>query len=136
MADVMKKQPKMKKKEPLVGKIIECIILILLFALFVLPFYYRIISSFKNTFEAMAVPPVWWPEKFLWGNFKDAWVEANFAKYGWNSIVISAAVVVSCLICSVPCAFAFGRMEFKFKKPLWCIILDRKSTRLNSSHAT
>ena len=124
MADVMKKQPKMKKKEPLVGKIIECIILILLFALFVLPFYYMIISSFKNTFEAMAVPPVWWPEKFLWGNFKDAWVEANFAKYGWNSIVISAAVVVSCLICSVPCAFAFGRMEFKFKKPLWCIILS------------
>ena len=124
MADVMKKQPKMKKKEPLIGKIIECIILILLFALFVLPFYYMIISSFKNTFEAMAVPPVWWPEKFLWGNFKDAWVEANFAKYGWNSIVISAAVVVSCLICSVPSAFAFGRMEFKFKKPLWCIILS------------
>ena len=31
MADVMKKQPKMKKKESLAGKIIEYIILILLF---------------------------------------------------------------------------------------------------------
>ena len=123
MADVMKKA-KLKKKEPLAGKIIECVILVILFAVFVLPFYYMIISSFKNTFEAMAVPPVWWPEKFLISNFADAWVEANFAKYGLNSIIISAAVVVTCLICSVPSAFAFGRMEFKFKKVFWAIILS------------
>ena len=40
---------KLKKKDPLVGKIFECIILVALFILFVLPFYYMIISSFKTT---------------------------------------------------------------------------------------
>ena len=115
---------KLKKKDPLVGKIFECIILVALFILFVLPFYYMIISSFKTTIEAAANPPVWWPAQFLWSNFADAWEQANFAKYGLNSLIISAAVVVTCLTCSVPCAFAFGRMDFKFKKPLFAIILS------------
>ena len=115
---------KLKKKDPLAGKIFECIILVALFILFVLPFYYMIISSFKTTIEAAANPPVWWPAQFLWSNFADAWEQANFAKYGMTSLIISAAVVVTCLTCSVPCAFAFGRMEFKFKKPLFAIILS------------
>ena len=115
---------KLKKKDPLVGKIFECIILVALFIMFVLPFYYMIISSFKTTIEAASNPPVWWPAQFLWSNFADAWEQANFAKYGLNSLIISAAVVVTCLTCSVPCAFAFGRMDFKFKKPLFAIILS------------
>ena len=115
---------KLKKKDPIAGKIFECIILVALFILFVLPFYYMIISSFKTTIEAAANPPVWWPANFLWSNFAEAWEQANFTKYGLNSIIISAAVVVTCLTCSVPCAFAFGRMDFKFKKPLFAIILS------------
>ena len=122
MAEMKKKH--LKKKESVVGKILEFAALVFLFLLFVLPFYYMLISSFKTTMEAMANPPIWWPRNFLWSNFADAWREANFAQYGLNSIIISAAVVVTCLVCSVPCAFAFGRMEFKGKKPLFAIILS------------
>lgn len=122
MAEMKKKR--LKKKESVVGKILEFAVLVFLFLLFVLPFYYMLISSFKTTMEAMANPPIWWPRNFLWSNFADAWKEANFAQYGLNSIIISAAVVVTCLVCSVPCAFAFGRMEFKGKKPLFAIILS------------
>ena len=121
MSDMPKK---LKKKDPIAGKIFECIILVALFILFILPFYYMIISSFKTTIEAASNPPVWWPSQFLWSNFADAWKQANFTKYGMNSLIISAAVVVTCLTCSVPCAFAFGRLEFKGKKPLFAIILS------------
>ena len=121
MADTKKH---LKKKDSAVGKIVEFVILLLLFILFVLPFYYMLISSFKSTLEAMRNPPIWWPANFLWSNFAVAWKEANFTKYGLNSIIISSAVVVTCLVCSVPCAFAFGRMEFKGKKPLFAIILS------------
>ncbi len=123
MADTLK-PAKMKKKDPIIGKILECILLLVLFAVFVLPFYYMIISSFKTTLESNSLTPVWWPSEWVFTNFAAAWKQANFVKYGWNSIIISAVVVVTCLVCSVPCAFAFGRMEFKFKKPLWCIILS------------
>jgi len=118
------KSKKMKKKDSVFGKIMECLLLVVLFVLFVLPFYYMVISSFKTTIEAMSPVPKWWPTTWVWTNFGEAWREANFTQYGLNSIIISSAVVVTCLVCSVPCAFAFGRLEFKFKKPLFAIILS------------
>ena len=114
----------LKKKNSPLGKFLECLALGILFIIFVLPFYYMLISSFKTTVEAMRNPPVWWPQKFMFSNFVDAWNEANFAKYGLNSIIISTSVVITCLVCSVPAAFAFGRMEFKGKKLLFAIILS------------
>ena len=122
MAEIKKK--KLKKKESLVGKILEFILLLILLALFVVPFYYMIITSFKSTVEAAAVIPSFWPEKFLWHNYVDAWNEANFLKYGKNSIILGLTVVVTCMVCSVPSAFAFGRLQFKGKKPLFAIVLS------------
>ncbi len=121
---VTAKKDSLKKKNTLHGRIAECLLLVILFILFVLPFYFMLISSFKTTAEALRNPPIWWPAKFLWHNFVDAWDEANFTKYGINSIIISASVVVTCLACSVPCAYAFGRMQFRGKKPLFAIILS------------
>ena len=122
MAEIKKKP--LKKKESLVGKILEFILLLFLLAMFVLPFYYMIITSFKTTVEASSPIPSFWPNKFIWHNYIDAWNEVNFLKYGKNSIILGATVVVTCMVCSVPSAFAFGRMEFKFKKPLFAIILS------------
>ena len=122
MAEIKKKP--LKKKESLVGKILEFILLLILLALFVVPFYYMIITSFKSTVEAAAVIPSFWPEKFLWHNYVDAWNEANFLKYGKNSIILGLTVVVTCMVCSVPSAFAFGRLQFKGKKPLFAIVLS------------
>lgn len=113
-----------KKKSPLIFKIVECIILCALFLMFVFPFYWMLISSLKTTMEAVSVEMVWFPEKLMWSNYVDAWNVANFVQYGKNSIVLSIACVISCLCCSVPCAYAFARMEFRFKKPLFAIVLS------------
>ena len=43
MADTIKKSH-LKKKNSTVGKVAECILLAILFILFVLPFYYMMIS--------------------------------------------------------------------------------------------
>lgn len=115
---------KFKKKDNFLKKILEAIVLIILFLCFVVPFYWMLISSLKSTLEAIATVPVWWPEKLLWSNFADAWQTANFTRYGLNSVIISFTVVIACMVCSVPCAYAFARMEFPLKKPLFAIILS------------
>lgn len=115
---------RLKKKNTVVGKVIESILLCILFLVFIVPFYWMIISSLKSTMEAIALKPVWWPQKLMWSNYAEAWKEVNFAKYGTNSIIIAVSCVVCCMVCSVPCAFAFARMEFRFKKPLFAVILS------------
>lgn len=114
----------LKRKNTFWKKLLECILLGILFLCFILPFYWMLISSLKSSLEAIATKPVWWPEHLLWGNFADAWQEANFTRYGLNSVIISFSVVVACMVCSVPCAYAFARMEFPLKKPLFAIILS------------
>lgn len=117
----------MKKKsffQGKIGKILECILLCALFVAFIFPFYWMLLTSIKSELEAISATIVWFPEKIRWSNYLEAWQEANFLKYGKNSILLSCACVAGCIGCSVPCAYAFARMEFKFKKPLFAIVLS------------
>ncbi len=117
------KKTSLKKKTSFFGKLMECILLCLLFLIFIVPFYYMIISSLKSTIEAFASKPVWWPSEFVWSNYKDAWEMANFTTYGKNSIILSCACVITCITVSVPCAYAFAMKKFRGKKLLFAIIL-------------
>lgn len=112
------------KKHLPVGKVLECILLCVIFIVFIFPFYWMVITSLKSTLEAASSAIVWFPEKLMWSNYIDAWNEVNFIKYGKNSILLSVACVITCICCSVPCAYAFARMEFRLKKPLFAIILS------------
>lgn len=113
-----------KKKRSIVPKIVECVILCLLFLMFIFPFYWMLITSVKSTMEAVSTEMTWFPKKIMWSNYIDAWNAVNFVKYGKNSILLSVVCVLCCLCCSVPCAYAFAKMEFRFKKPLFAIILS------------
>ncbi len=113
-----------KKKRSIVPKIVECVILCLLFLMFIFPFYWMLITSVKSTMEAVSAEMTWFPQKIMWSNYIDAWNAVNFVKYGKNSILLSVVCVLCCLCCSVPCAYAFAKMEFRFKKPLFAIILS------------
>lgn len=122
--DQIRQIPHFKRKNSLFGKIVELISLCILFVLYILPFYWMIIGSLKTSRENMASTPVWWPEKFMWSNYVDAWKLVNFQVYGKNSIILACAVVIASLAVSIPCAYAFARMEFRFKKPLFAVILS------------
>lgn len=113
-----------KKRRSFLFKIVECIFLVALFLAFVFPFYWMLITSVKTELEAISSTIVWFPDKLQWSNYLEAWQEANFLKYGQNSILLSVSCVIACIGCSVPCAYAFARMEFRFKKPLFAIILS------------
>lgn len=113
-----------RRKNPFIFKMLECILLCLLLLLFIVPFYWMLITSLKSTLEAASTTMVWFPERPLWSNYIDAWNEVNFIKYGKNSIILSVACVICCMCCGVPCAYAFARMDFRLKKPLFAIILS------------
>lgn len=112
------------KQKSIFGKIMICILLCILFVLFVFPFYWMLITSVKTTLEAARFPPTLWPEKFIWSNYIDAWNAAGFTRYGMNTIIITVASVVLQVAASVPAAYAFARMQFKGKSVLFAIILS------------
>ena len=63
------------------------------------------------------------PNKFMWGNYRNAWVEASFGRYMFNTILITVATVAMALIRSGMAGYVFGRFDFVGKKLLLGVII-------------
>src|SRR5918994_1232107 len=53
-------------------QVIPRILLILVCALFLLPFYWMVNTALKSTSDLVAYPPLLWPTELTWANFRDA----------------------------------------------------------------
>ncbi|MBN1901713.1 carbohydrate ABC transporter permease [Candidatus Sumerlaeota bacterium] len=101
----------------------------------ILPFFWMIITSFKTYKEAMAFPPLWWPEKFQWKNWVEAWnapkantygdppVPLTFTRYFFVSVLVGLATTGGILFTSALAAYAFAKMKFPGKGLFFYIIL-------------
>src|SRR3989442_13044523 len=87
---------------PLVFALISMVVLV--------PLLIMMLSAFKNTREifqnAFGLPVVW-----RWENFTRVWVEAKFALYFRNSVVITLASIVVILVLGAMAGYALGRFR-------------------------
>lgn len=106
-----------------VKRSLECVVLAVLFIIFIFPFYWTLITSLKDMWEAIEFPPTFWPCKIMWSNYVEVWNGSNFSHYGKNSVILSIGATVIQICSSTLAAYAFARMEFRFKKPLFILSL-------------
>lgn len=104
-------------------RLLETLLCIVLIVMFVFPFYWTLITSVKGMWEAIASPPTWWPKEFVWSNYPTVWSQSEFLKYGKNSLIITFGTTVVQLLFSTTAAYAFARLDFKGKKPLFILSL-------------
>lgn len=86
------------------------------------PFALTVSKSLMNLTEATG--RVWLPSTPQWSNYPEAWDEANFSQYFFNSLRIAAIIVVGEVIFSVMAAYAFARMQFPGKTLLFSLMLS------------
>lgn len=99
--------------------------LILLALVMLLPFYWMIITSFKEFREAMAYPPTWWPKQIVWQNYVEAWnaPEVGFGRYYWVSIITTIMITAGTLVTSVLAAYPFAKWDFWGRGVFFYVIL-------------
>ncbi len=97
------------------------LVLILGAAVAIVPFLYTISVSLMNLTEANG--GAWLPSTPQWKNYIDAWNQANFSLYFWNSIRIAAITVTGEIVFCTLAAYAFARMEFWGKNLLFSLLL-------------
>lgn len=85
--------------------------------IFATPMLFTLVSSVKTKVDIFA-KPFSLPAKFQWGNYVEAWVNANMSKYFLNSFIHAGSTVVILVIVSSMAAFALSRFEFKYNKYL------------------
>ncbi len=104
-------------------------LLIILSALFLLPFYWMVNTSLKTPDQLFAIPPVWFPRPFAWDNYVKVMTTSLGPQYpsvlrsAVNTLIITVNGLVATLISSSLVAYAFARMEFPGKRILFLGIL-------------
>jgi sn-glycerol 3-phosphate transport system permease protein len=91
--------------------------------IFVFPFYWMFITSFKPYAETIVFPPTLWPQHFQLDAYKTIFDKLNLLSYAKNSVIITLSIVVLQIAVMVPAAYAFAKYEFFGKKPMFGLVL-------------
>jgi len=110
-------------------QILIYLLLIILSALFLLPFYWMVNTSLKTPDQLFAIPPVWFPHPSAWDNYVHVMTISLGPQYptvlrsALNTLIITINGLIATLFSSSLVAYAFARMEFPGKKILFLGIL-------------
>jgi ABC-type glycerol-3-phosphate transport system permease component len=98
-------------------------VLILVSLIFVMPFLWMFLSSFKPALEIIKIPPTFFPEKFTLNNYKTIFERLHFWRYFLNSIVVSLAVTIVAMFTSSLAGFVFTKFDFPGRELIFIIFL-------------
>ncbi|HEX4841241.1 MAG TPA: carbohydrate ABC transporter permease [bacterium] len=106
------------------GQIATYAMVVALAAVFALPFVWMLTTAVKPHDEIFTYPPRWIPSVWKVGNFAAAWTKAPFARFFFNSVVVTASVVGIQLMTASLAAYAFARLRFPGKSVLFLAYLS------------
>jgi len=64
-----------------------------------------------------------WPAAPQWHNYQQAWNEAHFDRFFWNSTIIATLVIVGVLFSCILAGYAFARIRFPGRDLLFTTLL-------------
>jgi multiple sugar transport system permease protein len=106
------------------GMVVVYILLTVGAVMMLLPFYYMLITAVKGPEELYTPELVWFPKKFVWRNYADAWnADPNFPRYFFNSAFIATVTTALQLATSALAAYAFAMIDFAGKETVFMILL-------------
>jgi ABC-type glycerol-3-phosphate transport system permease component len=103
--------------------IFSYVFLILGLAIVAVPLWYMISTAFKPQTMVFELPPQLWPNPSTFQNFIKAMTTDNFGLYFWNSTKVAVTATLLTVLVSSMLAFAFARLNFPFKEPLFYLLL-------------
>ncbi len=87
------------------------------------PIYWMIISSFKTSEELLNPVPTLWPLKFNFQNYPNVLRRAPFLKYFYNTMIMTAFIMLGELTLGVLAAYGFSKGNFPGKNVFFLIVL-------------
>lgn len=103
--------------------VIPRIFLILMCAVFLLPFYWMVATALKGNTELAAYPPTLIPQEPIWENFKRATEAFPFWRYALNTTLITGLSILGAVISNPLIAYGFSRIEWPGRDKVFFLVL-------------
>jgi len=88
----------------------------------IFPFFWMISTSLMSLGEAQSTRMI--PSEIHLENYANAWKEANFSLYMWNSTRITLMTLAGELTFSILAAYAFARIKFPGRELIFTVLLS------------
>lgn len=102
---------------------VQTVVAILIVIIMVFPLYWMIATSLKSAEEAQLIIPTLFPQEFHFENYLNVLTRANFAKYYFNTIIMTAGVLILQIGTGTLAAYGFACGRFKGRNALFYIVL-------------
>jgi multiple sugar transport system permease protein len=104
-------------------QVIPRAILILVCALYLLPFYWMVVTALKTNQELVAYPPTLWPNELAWSNFREAVQYIPFWTYLRNTSIITVLTIIGSVISNPIIAYGFSRIDWPGRDKVFYLVL-------------
>ena len=101
------------------GTALTYLLLILFSLVMLLPFAWMLVSSVKNANDVFAYPMKWWPEVFVWENYRVVFQKIPFALFLGNSFKVAVFATLFQLLTSSLAAYGFSKIWFPGRNALF-----------------
>lgn len=101
------------------------VLLIIISALFIMPFYWMLISAFKTDGQIFSVPIKWWPSPIHWNNITTTLNTPGFdyPRMLGYSIFYAGTVTVGTVLSCAAVGYGLARMQFPGRNVLFSITI-------------
>jgi multiple sugar transport system permease protein len=107
----------------LTDSVLPRIVLILAGLLFIVPFYWMVVSALKTNQELTRFPPSLIPGEWAWRNFVDAVSYIPFGVYTVNSLIITLGVTIGAVLSNTLVAYGFSRIRWPGRNLLFYVCI-------------
>lgn len=118
----LQKQARNARHRQSVGRLLLHTVLLVCGFFWVYPFLWALGSSFKSEAgffnEGLGI----FPKELQWQNYIDAWIQATFGEYFFNTLIITALTVIFTLAFTSMAGFVLARTRFPGKSLLLVLI--------------
>jgi multiple sugar transport system permease protein len=87
------------------------------------PLIWMILTSFKRERELIRVPITYWPQDPTLQNYAQVFTDLPFARFLFNSAVVSISATLVCVLIAAFAGYALGRLAMPFRRGLLTAIV-------------
>ena len=91
--------------------------------LFLLPFFFLFLGSFKHSSELFAVPFHWLPREWTMDNYRQVFTKIPFFRYLKNTLILVVFNIVGALVSNSLIAYGFARLRWPGRDKIFMIVI-------------
>lgn len=104
-------------------KVVMYAVLILFAMLFLVPFFFLLMGSFKEQSELFRVPFQWFPDRFSLKNYRELFTSIPFFTYFRNTMIIVVCNIIGSLLSCSVVAYGFARLNWPGRDKVFMIVM-------------